>query len=61
MKPLPWSYTALSTFTNCPKQYYHKYVAKDVKEVKSQQQIWGTSVHEAFSRGCTSMPIPATA
>lgn len=48
MKPLPWSYTALSTFTNCPKQYYHKYVAKDVKEVKSQQQLWGTSVHEAF-------------
>lgn len=48
MKPLPWSYTALEDFVNCPKSYHAKRVAKTVKEEKSEQMIWGEKVHKAF-------------
>jgi RecB family exonuclease len=48
MKPLPWSYSALDDFVNCPKAYYEKKVAKSVKEAESEQLIWGNKVHKAF-------------
>jgi hypothetical protein len=50
MKPLPWSPSALDTFRNCPEQYHHRYVLKDLPpEEKSAEQIYGESVHEAFA------------
>jgi hypothetical protein len=48
MKPLPWSYTALEDFINCPRSYYEKRVAKSVKEERSEQVIWGEKVHKHF-------------
>lgn len=48
MKPLPWSYTSLDDFVNCPRQFYEKRVAKSVKEEKSEQMIWGERVHKWF-------------
>ena len=27
-----WSYSSATTFEKCPKQYYHLYVAKDIKQ-----------------------------
>ena len=47
-RPAAWSYTALSDFTNCPKQFYHKRVLKDVREEQSEQMLWGNQVHKAF-------------
>ena len=50
MKPLPWSPSALDTFKNCPEQYHHRYVLKDLPpEIKSAEQIYGEHVHEAFA------------
>lgn len=50
MKPLPWSPSALDTFRNCPEQYHHKYVLKDLpEEEKSVEQVYGDRVHEAFA------------
>jgi len=50
MKPLPWSPSALETFKNCPEQYHHRYVLKDLpEEERSQEQIYGEQVHEAFA------------
>jgi hypothetical protein len=50
MKPLPWSPSALDTFRNCPEQYRHKYVLKDLPpEERSKEQVYGESVHEAFA------------
>lgn len=46
--PLPWSFTALSDFKNCPKSFYHKRVLKDVKEEQGEHAIWGEKVHKAF-------------
>jgi hypothetical protein len=49
MKPNPWSYSALDTHENCPKQYHHKYVLKDLPpEEKSPEQEWGTYIHKQF-------------
>ncbi len=48
MKPLPWTYSSLETFINCPLQFYHKYVVKDVKDVPGEPQIYGTNVHAHF-------------
>lgn len=50
MKPLPWSPSALETFNNCPEQYHHRYVLKDLPpEEDSEEQTYGKRVHEAFA------------
>lgn len=55
MKPLPWSHSALSDFLNCPKQYYHKRVLKDVVDPPNEAGLWGDYVHKEFEKylkGC---------
>lgn len=59
MKPLPWSHSSLSDFVNCPKQFYHKRVVKDVVDVQGPAQIWGVNVHKAFEdRQSVKTPLP---
>ncbi len=41
-----WSYSALTKFETCPKQYYHVKVAKDVAEQPTDATIWGERVHK---------------
>lgn len=48
LKPTAWSFTALSDFENCPKQFYHKRVAKDVKDEMGDAALWGDNVHKFF-------------
>ena len=47
-KPLPWSHSALGDFLNCPKQYFHKRVAKDVQDTQGEAALWGDQVHKFF-------------
>lgn len=49
MAKYTWSYSSATTFEKCPKQYYHLYVAKDVKNdiSKSEHIIYGNQVHKA--------------
>ena len=47
-RPLPWSHSALGDFLNCPKQYFHKRVAKDVHEEQGEAALWGDQVHKFF-------------
>jgi hypothetical protein len=59
VKPLPWSYTSLEDFVNCPRAYYEKRVAKSVKEEKTEAIIWGEVVHKAFEeRQRDGKPLP---
>jgi PD-(D/E)XK nuclease superfamily len=59
-RPLPWSYTALDDFKNCPRQYYEKRVIKSVKEDRSEQQVWGERVHKHFEeRQANRVPLPS--
>lgn len=43
-----WSHSAMQTFRNCPKQYYHLKVVRDVEDSTNDAAIWGNEVHEAI-------------
>lgn len=47
-KPFTWSYSGLTLFEQCPKQFWHLRIAKDVKDEPSPPQDWGKYVHTAF-------------
>ena len=58
-KVIPWSYSSLSLFDQCPKKYYHLRIAKDIKEPETEAIIYGKEVHlaaEEFVRD--GKPIP---
>lgn len=57
---LVWSHTFLDSFETCPREAYHKYVAKDLpKEKKSKAQLDGIAIHEVFDlRLRCKMPLP---
>lgn len=57
----PWSYSTLTRFETCPRQYYEVKVAKNFIEVESEQQLWGKEVHTAFEDSIKSngvIPLP---
>lgn len=45
---LPWSYSSLSAFENCPKRYFITRIAKLVTEPPTQATMWGNEVHLAL-------------
>lgn len=60
MKPLAWSYSGLSQFVNCPRQFEAVRVSKTVKEVQGDAQVWGEWVHKQFeNRQRDGTPLPA--
>jgi len=48
VKPLAWSYSGLSQFVNCPRQFEAVRVSKTVKESQGEAQVWGEWVHKQF-------------
>jgi len=60
-KPFAWSYSALSRYENCPKQYYEINVAKSVKDEygDSEAGAEGNEIHAAlFKRVVRGNPLP---
>lgn len=56
---MPWSYTALTSYEQCPKRYFHTRVAKDVTEPEHQALLWGNQVHKALEeRVRDGKPLP---
>jgi len=47
MQDIAWSYSKVSSFKQCPKKYYHVYVAKDVKDKGNAATLYGNQVHKA--------------
>jgi len=59
MKALPWSHSSLENFKNCPKQYYHLKILKDVKDTPGQAAMWGDMFHkhaESYLKGEAPLP-----
>jgi hypothetical protein len=56
-----WSYSAATTFEKCPKQYYHLYVAKDIKQDPNTEHfLYGNEVHKAAELYVRDgVPLPA--
>lgn len=48
MRPIAWSHSAMGDFESCPKSFYHKRIAKDVKDVQGEEATWGDQVHKFF-------------
>jgi hypothetical protein len=49
-KSIPWSYSSITLFQQCPKKYYHLRVAKDIVEPETEVLLYGTRVHEAAEK-----------
>ena len=59
MRNFAWSYSALTSFETCPKQYWHYRIKRDVKEGKSQATDYGSEVHKHFeNRLIKKKPLP---
>ena len=59
MRPIPWSYSSLSDFVNCPFAFYRKRILKDVKEVQGEAQIYGEQAHTSLElRQKQGTPLP---
>lgn len=48
VKPITWTYTQWKTFKTCPRQYYHRYVLKDIPFVQNEAGKYGDEVHKAI-------------
>jgi len=59
VKAFAWSYSALTTYEQCPKKYFHLYVAKDVKDEDSSFSADGKIIHDAMKlRVINGKPLP---
>lgn len=58
-KVLPWSWSTLSAYRTCPKQFYELRIAKSVKEPDSPHLVWGNHFHKQMELGVSS-GIPLT-
>lgn len=54
------SYSFASTFLNCPRSAYHKFVARDLPKETTPAMAEGIRVHDAFAKRLTEgVPLPA--
>lgn len=60
MTKLAHSHSAIKMFENCPKQYNHVRIRKDVKDSMGEAAMWGVRVHEELeARLRDKTPLPA--
>lgn len=55
---IAWSYSSLQKFLSCPKRYFEERVAKSVKQVPSEQILWGERVHKALEVAVLTKSAP---
>lgn len=56
---IPASYSSISAYETCPKQFYHLRIAKDVKQEESKEMAWGNLVHKALENNIKyQRPLP---
>ena len=60
-KSFAWSFSALTRFEQCPKQYYHLNLRKDFKDEDSEWSLDGQVIHDAMHKRVikgTPLPLP---
>lgn len=45
---LPWSFSSLQSFENCPRRYYLTRISKVVEDAPGEAARWGNEVHKAL-------------
>jgi hypothetical protein len=56
---VPWSYSRLKAFDQCPKQFYHMKILKEYEDKETSAMRYGTMFHtaaEEYVRDATPMP-----
>lgn len=48
-----WSFSSLTQYRNCPKQYHEVRFLKNFKEVKGEEALWGDRVHKSIEKYLT--------
>lgn len=56
----PWSYSHLSTFEHCARQYEWKYVLKKKEKTVSENILWGNKVDAALAERAKGYALPLT-
>lgn len=58
---LPASYSSISAYETCPKQYYHLRILKDVQQEESKEMAWGNLAHKKLEEAIKfGRPLPDT-
>jgi hypothetical protein len=58
-KRMIYSYSSLNCYENCPKQFFHRYIARDALPYQGVEAEAGTKVHEAIETALkTRQPLP---
>lgn len=60
-KPFAWSYSALGSFENCPRQHNEVKIAKNFAEVQGPEMLWGNRVHKALENRIKGVGGPLSA
>lgn len=56
---IPWSFSSWQDYQTCPRKFYETRYARNIKEEKSPQIIWGETVHTALEyRIKEDRPLP---
>ncbi len=58
-KPFAWSYSALTSFEQCPHRFLKTRISKEVTEPQSDAMLWGNRVHKALEDSVKkNTPLP---
>lgn len=61
MGHVQWTYSSWKVFKTCRRQYKHKYILKDVKDLVHEANQYGTDAHKAIEDYIASgVPMPST-
>ena len=59
-KVWPWSFSKIKDFEQCPKQYYHKHILKEVPFVQTEAILYGNEFHKMAEDFIgKDVPVPA--
>tara|TARA_R100000995_G_scaffold44236_2_gene20758 strand:+ start:3803 stop:4468 length:666 start_codon:yes stop_codon:yes gene_type:complete len=59
MTIVPWSFSKIKAFEQCPKQFYHMKILRQYEEKETEAMLYGTHFHSAaeeYIKNCAPMP-----
>jgi len=59
-KVAPWSFSKIKDYDQCPKQYYHKHILKEIPFKQTEATLYGTAFHTVAEDFIgKDIPVPA--
>ena len=54
---VPWSYSSLNAFEQCPRRFKLTRITKEVSEPQTEATMWGNAVHKALENAVNGVPL----